>query len=323
MPPQTPTLTKKQQKATLSAKKGKTKVTIRNVLATPFKKYWPLVSQDQATILHEAISKELPKIVLDKLKIPWQELKKIPKQERKQKQPTQEIRQGLAFGINDTSKAIEKGIASSILIANEVKPKLMVEHLLDSSVLLRIPTLVVPGLRDILKTTCGISSAALALTDTEKFKELQLIVKNLHEKYPVPKRHINYQRSLIDEDQTNNQSVVVIEDEDCPKTTEDSVIVVEDPMVVIDDDNEKSTVYLYRDSKNKRVFVPSKSDAGPIIGEVATNLFLSLCDVDSPPKKLYKSLKVRRIKGNHNRNKMKIGQIKEKRTGKKKKKKQK
>lgn len=36
---ETPKLTKKQQKQTLSAKKAK-KETVRNVLATPYIKYW-------------------------------------------------------------------------------------------------------------------------------------------------------------------------------------------------------------------------------------------------------------------------------------------
>ncbi|KAJ8943539.1 hypothetical protein NQ318_023050 [Aromia moschata] len=72
---ETPTLNKKQQKSSLSAKKVRSKETIKNVLA-------PLIPPEDYIVLKQILEQNLPKIT-EKVRVPWRDIKNIPKADRK------------------------------------------------------------------------------------------------------------------------------------------------------------------------------------------------------------------------------------------------
>ncbi|VEN49061.1 unnamed protein product [Callosobruchus maculatus] len=162
---ETPVLNKKQQKLSLSAKKSRPKETIKNVLSTPYASHWPQISspEDNST-LKEVLELNLPKIRAETAKIPWRELKHLKKPERKelrrQKNNEPEVDkknyEGLRLGVNAVTKLLETNTAGSVLIAGDVQPRLMVQHIVDMAVLYKIPILVFNQLRDVLKSTCGL-----------------------------------------------------------------------------------------------------------------------------------------------------------------------
>ncbi|KAJ8975247.1 hypothetical protein NQ317_007367 [Molorchus minor] len=79
---ETPTLSKKQKKLTLSAKKSRPKETIKNVLATPYSSYWPKIAAEDHGNLKLILEKNLPK-VCEKVQIAWRDMQNIPKADRK------------------------------------------------------------------------------------------------------------------------------------------------------------------------------------------------------------------------------------------------
>ncbi|XP_066140513.1 uncharacterized protein [Euwallacea fornicatus] len=307
-----PILTKKQQKSSLGSKKIKSKENIRNVLASPYCKYWPVISAEDSEYIHSILLEQLPKLVNNRIKVPWLELKKIPKSDRKayrnkyidgqSSQPIdKEAREGLILGVNDTTKAIENRLIQSILITGNVQPRLLVEHLIDNCVLMRIPVLVVPQLKSILKESCGISSIVIAFTNSLKYSKVYEAIKNISVKYPVPRNHIHFHR-IVD---TANNSLIVIDD----TILEPSV----DEKHGSEDNNltESHNFYLLRKNEKKREFIPEKSTQ-PINkaqSQIAsTDVFMEFSQ--NPAKisvyKNYRSLKVKRTKGDCNRNKRKM-----------------
>jgi hypothetical protein len=77
-----PTITKKQAKKALSNKKKKAEV-IKNVLAKPYQKYWPLLTPEDNNQLKETLEELLPRLKNDKINIHYNEISRIPRDERK------------------------------------------------------------------------------------------------------------------------------------------------------------------------------------------------------------------------------------------------
>lgn len=216
-------------------------------------------------------------------------------------------REGLILGVNDVTKGLENGNVSCVLITADVKPKLMVEHVIDQSVLMRIPVLVVPELRKVLQETCRISSVTIAFTDVIKYAEVCQAIEQIAVNYPIPRNHIHFNRI------TSEASVIVIDDsvmdineekdENCSKQNCD------------DKQGEPSTegIYLFRKSVTERVFVPEKSSEQiKNLGHMQLDSmeFLPFGVSLAPTLPKFKSLMVKRMKGDVNRAKRKITQIK-------------
>ncbi|KAH1016176.1 hypothetical protein HUJ04_007444 [Dendroctonus ponderosae] len=326
---ETPVLTKKQRKTTLSARKTKTKITLRNVLVIPFAKYWPIINGDDAKELYDVMSKDLPNMVVKKPKILFTELKNVPKADRKafkklyllnhpdgSNEERIKKREGVIFGVNDITKVVEQCIVKSVLITDDVKPKLMVEHLIDQCVLFRIPTLVVPNLRTKLEKICGFSSIAIGFTQPVKYEDIQQTIEKLWVKCPVPREHINFKRSV------DRMDVIVINetlDTSIVKASEskanEHMDVPNSPMSV----TECSSIYLYRKGKGERAFVPEKSsDEYKNSSKMDTDEsgFLSfsngqnICNQTEENSDKYIPLKVKKIRGDSNRRKRKIEEMK-------------
>lgn len=218
--------------------------------------------------------------------------------------------------MNDITKAVEQRIVKSVLITDDVKPKLMVEHLIDQSVLFRIPTLVVPNLRTKLEEICGFSSIAIGFTQPVKYKDVQQIIEKLGAKYPVPREHINFQRSVdlmdvisIDD----NLDTSLIQESECKAN--EHVDVSSSPMSV----TECSSIYLYRTGKGERAFVPEKSsdkykNSSKLVTDESGFLPFSngqnICSKTEPKSDKYIPLKVKKMKGDSNRRKRKIEEMK-------------
>lgn len=277
-----PVLSKKQQNQSLSAKKTKTKTCIKNVLATPFKKsHWPCICEDHYNSLKAVLEEDLPRLVPEKVKISWKEMKHVPRNERKkfrqeclQKQIAEreksdvqcENRDGLILGVNDVSKALENSSVSHILITAEVEPRILVKHVINQAIMNKVPTLVMPYLRTLLKAKCGISSMVLGFRDHHpKYSLVQTLIEEMATMYPVDKRHPYYSRAQNDSvmfvDESNSQSeqddsVMIVQPE------QDNTVMIVQPeqddsvMIIEDTEDENKSVYLTRTDKTKRVFVP-------------------------------------------------------------------
>lgn len=214
-------------------------------------------------------------------------------------------REGLILGVNDVTKGLENGNVCCVLITADVKPKLMVEHVIDQSVLMRIPVLVVPELREVLKKTCRISSVTIAFTD--KYTEVCEAIEQIAVKYPIPMNHIHFNRI------TSDASVIVIDDSVMDINEEEDKNSSEQNC---DDKQEKPStegIYLFRKSITERVFVPEKSSEQiKNLGHMQLDSmeFLPFGVSLAPTLPKYKSLMVKRMKGDVNRTKRKITQIK-------------
>lgn len=185
----------------------------------------------------------------------------------------------------------------------------MVEHLIDQSVLSMIPVLVVPELRGILKNTLSFPSIAIAFIDTGKYEMVQQKIENIYKKYPVPRDHINFQRSL---DLVINTPVVIIEDSILEDSNVDTIKTSNKDTEV---KPEAHNVYLYRKTGDKRVFIPGKTSNEQKNNnqmQVDSSGFLSFSADPSPAavEKNYTSLKVKKVRGDINRKKRKIEEMK-------------
>lgn len=215
-----------------------------------------------------------------------------------------------------------------MLIANDVNPQLMVKHVVDISVLCDIPLLIVPELRILLKNCTGIVSVIIGIKNTTPpGSQLQLLaqkIKELHCNYPVPKEHVNYHRKYAMLTETK-ESVAATNDSDMSQTiervnkeTSESVCRAITDTCASETNESSNQLYLFRDSKNKRVFVPVTSDGSARIIDKSEDKmeYLALDQTTEKPEiqtsVSYRSLIVKRLKGNKDRNRRKKDVMREK-----------
>lgn len=301
-----PTLTKKQIKSTLSMKKTKAKQVIKNVLPSPYSNtFWPELSVEDEIKLNNILEKNLPRIKGEKINVPWKDLKNIPKADRKNfrkeyterlntKQPESPDRQGLILGINDVTKSLEKLSVSAVLIAGDIQPRLMVQHVIDQSILHKIPVLIVQKLRNLTKIYCGISCVILGfdkVVDIPKSSAIMVgCINELFTSITPPKDHINSIRShnLIVSEEKKYESTQVVSDTD--------VQLAEKP---------KDSIYLKNTGTGSRAFIPV-----PRKEVESSAMDIDFIEVPHIPTKVgasqYRSLKVKRLKNDLARTKRKI-----------------
>lgn len=219
------------------------------------------------------------------------------------------FRSGLIFGINEVTKLLENDMCACVLITSDVTPQLMVRHVVDMAVLTSTPVLVMPDLRKILKSCCGLSSVSLGVKkDVLNNSGLCVIVKQVKEiygHYPVPKDHINYHRINVED----SKDVEMVESSG-NKTNVGKL------------DSEEEFVYLQRTNNGKRAFVPELSEfSGRMVNETvagSSDGFLAFNQDENKSinmtKKQYKSLVIKRLKGNKDREKRKQEQLKGKKS---------
>lgn len=104
------------------------------------------------------------------------------------------------FGINETAQSLESNQVCFILITNDVNPQFMVQHILDMAIMKFVPVLIVPGLRQLLKSCTGISSICFSLKkehNSNELLELEQAIIKISNHYPIPKNHFsNFKKDL-------------------------------------------------------------------------------------------------------------------------------
>lgn len=166
----------------------------------------------------------------------------------------------------------------------------MIKHVLDLCVYKRVSVLVVPDLKALLNEIAGINAVVVAFSrNATHDPKINIVCENINQicqNYPVPETHA----AFVDDESKFLASVPVEKSEK--------------PYVI-------QNVYLYRDpNENRRVFVPKteckdKTDKM----DVDSSEFLSIEDNVSVLNK-YKSLIVKQVISNPDRNKRKLDLIK-------------
>ncbi|XP_058808886.1 uncharacterized protein LOC131674307 [Phymastichus coffea] len=251
-------MTQKQQRKSLSAKKGPIKG-LKNVLANPHENYWPLLKHERGAALKNLLKRLLPVLKRTEQKVPWGQLRKLNKEERlAAKKAAQiqsnaeydaEIAKFIVLGINAVTRLLEKNNTSVILLEAGVDPSLLVKHILDMAKNKNIPVVLIPFLKDISLETIGYTCAAISLKkDAEStdnyFYELYKKISELSAELPKPKTLVSlFHNESILEDNGNQMRIETIEED----------VIATKPITVSTD------VYLCRTSKKERAFVPNYS----------------------------------------------------------------
>lgn len=196
------------------------------------------------------------------------------------------------------TKLIEKSTIHAVLVASDVNPRLLVKHVLDMCVIKNVPVLVVPGLREILLQRTGLSGVVFGAKNNDLLAQ---IIRNIYVNHPVPENHIHYFRMLKNEEKhfKSDSEIACTEMEQTEREVEE----------------QDESVYLYRTSKNERVFKPESAQNTSVNAIVKSKQdigFLSLETkvVQTTQKPNYKALIVKRLKGNKEREKRKREMIK-------------
>ncbi|KAJ8943538.1 hypothetical protein NQ318_023049 [Aromia moschata] len=170
----------------------------------------------------------------------------------------------------------------------------MVQHVIDQAVLYSIPVIIFNGLRKLLKEICGTGSVVLGISKDSNLNLITEAVAQCFEKCPPPVNHINYNRSVDSE-----VEIINVDKNFEPEKVENK----------IHEDEIRQTVYLKREDKSKRVFIPvykEKVSRNDKMEEQVSK------DVNTK-KPSYKSLIVKRLRSDPKRNKKKIDTLKRKR----------
>lgn len=327
---ETPVLSKKQMKNSLSAKKNRPKETIKNVIKLPYNNYfWPEALTEDQEELENILRNNLPRYQDKKIQIPYHELKNIPKLERKDFRikygqdrniPQEKTLKpaGVLIGINAVSKALETNSAQAILISADVEPRLLVQHIIDQAVLYNVPILCVNNLRGKIKTITGIGTVCFGISkdmcDNPKYKLIIEQIESIFNKIPPPTSHINYDRSI--------NSFKIQNEPEIERKKE---------KMQVNEAEIRKSVYLKRANDNSRAFVPINEESKKTFTmEVDQTGFLGF--TETSVKKLnddskinknfngrekkalsrsqYKALIVKRLKGDVNRNQRKMKKMK-------------
>lgn len=243
----------------------------------------------------------------------------------------------MLFGVNQVTRALESNKINSILISNQLTQQIIVKHVIDMSVLRNVPVLVLPNFQVVTSQT-GVKGIILAFKNDVSHEKLLCVTKKVSElssRYPIPQKHINYERSLINNkikdleadntllSEQLDDKMIVDDNENVSK--EDETSSEEDygrsvKKKLFDDKGvDKSKFYLYRSNNKQRIFVPKLSSASinvetPDISAQKIGNFLSFNDEDlAVDKKPYKSLTVKRVRNNPNREQQKLANLKKRR----------
>uniref|UniRef100_A0A1Y1N6Z2 Ribosomal protein eL8/eL30/eS12/Gadd45 domain-containing protein n=1 Tax=Photinus pyralis TaxID=7054 RepID=A0A1Y1N6Z2_PHOPY len=302
-------LSAEQQKHSLSGKKKTKKTTVKNVLGTPYANYWPLINSNEEQQICSLLRKDFGCFKADKVSVPWSVMKTIPKEQRKAfrsaniTSPTKSYRSSVVFGVNEATRLLEKKLAGSVLISDDVEPKFIVKHVVDICVLHKVPILVVPNLKNLLKEVMNLPSLVVAFKRTKlDYSRVNGVIKEIYRNYPPPKDHIHSNRDFEDNAM------------DVSESNSDS----EDPQL--------PSLYLQRTS-SERVFIPQPSRRRESIDsdlKVKGEEFLSfeterpiqltpaVSEARKEGKVSYKSLLLKRVASDKNRDIKKIVQLKKK-----------
>ncbi|XP_014475256.1 PREDICTED: uncharacterized protein LOC106744753 [Dinoponera quadriceps] len=256
----TPVLTKKQQRQSLSAKKGPIKG-LRNLLAQPHENYWPVVNIDQYPTLINLMNELLPLIKRPSFKISGSMFRYTSKEERilarkealeKEIKPDNNLLKSVILGINAVTRALEKNNICCILLDASVEPPLLVKHIVVMAQNKKVPVLLLPVLKTVTLQTIGFATAAFALkhdvmqSSDNAFHALYQLVAEVFKDFEPPKCSLQ----LFKSDETHEESTMheVKTNANCDPNS--NISKSEKSDVVVTD------IYRYRSSRKERAFVP-------------------------------------------------------------------
>lgn len=263
----TPILTKKEQRQSLSAKKGPIKG-LRNILAQPFETFWPLVNVDEFPTLVTLMNELLPLIKRPTFTIPGSMLRHMSKEERRlarkealEKQtikPDINMLKSMIVGINAVTRTLEKDKVCCILLDANVEPSLLIKHIVLMAQNKKIPVLLLPILKTITLQTIGFATAALALkrdvmqSSNNGFHQLYKLVTEVFKSFkPLKCSAQLFKPNEIPEETVMHE--MEITNTICDSTPD---ISKEKKANTISTD-----VYKYRSSRQERTFIPSASNS--------------------------------------------------------------
>ncbi|XP_041982025.1 uncharacterized protein LOC121735308 [Aricia agestis] len=265
----------KQKKPSIS--KGKIKKTIKNVICRPDPVFWPLADEEETTQITSLLKKHSVHIPEFK-KLPWKELKLIPKDKRPKQPPIERV-SGLTFGISECRQLIEKKECSALLIEASVNPRTIVQPVISHCLQLNIPVLCLQGLRTACAQNFGIPTTCLGVqTPLDEIinKTMELFSKKQPKSVPDVKKEIK------EEKENNNDEMEVETLETVPTFS-----------------------YLYRTSKKSRMFIPSNKVS---VAEFAGQQYIQFSNKDDGNEKLdrkkYMGMLLKRISNNPNKRKL-------------------
>ncbi|XP_059478201.1 ribonuclease P protein subunit p38-like isoform X2 [Neocloeon triangulifer] len=158
----------------------------------------PLI--DETTELFSSLEALLGECKLPQIKLPLSAIKGKNKLERRKArqeaaaeynvEEAHSRRSMLAIGVNAVSKALERQDVEAVIVSADVEPRLMAQHLIQLAVQ-QAAVIVAPGFRQLVKSTMGMESAAVAFKSCTKneenlFHPAVQIIKNLAKQVPKP-----------------------------------------------------------------------------------------------------------------------------------------
>ncbi|CAK9821882.1 hypothetical protein ANTRET_LOCUS526 [Anthophora retusa] len=287
----TPVLSKQQQRQSLSGKKLQNKG-LRNVLAQPQDKFWPIVDAEKCSVLEELLNRLMPAIKRPFRSIPWSQLRHMKKEERAQAKkealvkeenvPNPEIVGSIVLGINAITRSLEKENVCCILMEANIDPHLLVKHVIHMALNKKVPILMFPKLKTVTLNTIGFATAACALkklvmnSPDHHFYPLYTAICDIFKDIPLPKNKMQLFKNV------EAPKPTISDEEDNMSTEEESHIPSpEPPKFTLSTD-----VYMYRSSREERAFVPpgaTESSTGeqPAVKRTEPDNFISLSKYDS------------------------------------------
>ena len=109
------------------------------------------------------------------MRVQWSELKKVPREERRQlrrkmeaaaaqnmsQDEEQKSRENLCLGVNAVTRGLHSSVLASVLLAKDVDPRMLISHIITMCSTKAVPVLVVPSLRQVTKEALGFSCLAV------------------------------------------------------------------------------------------------------------------------------------------------------------------
>ncbi|KAK7872917.1 hypothetical protein R5R35_004237 [Gryllus longicercus] len=252
---------KKRKKALKNIKKKKVD---RNILTKPDDDYWPVINEEENARLHEAFQRLLDNEQnLDNMKLVQKELMILKRKK---------WLEYLVFGINDVPRSVIKGSVAAVLIADDITPRHLVQHVATLCGTAAVPILIVSSFRQYTKQLLGFSSIAVGIrkhvgeSEDNKFYEILKLVKEISENYKPPSSITQFRKAALQKRKEIKNTV-------SPEKT-----------VAVKKSTPSTDLYLYRTSHASRVFVPEsqkvESSSPKIVQKPKMEDFMSLGDID-------------------------------------------
>ncbi|KZC09715.1 hypothetical protein WN55_00850 [Dufourea novaeangliae] len=286
----TPTLTKQQQKHSLSAKKAPAKG-LRNVLAQPQDSFWPVIKGDESSQLEGLLKKLMPAIRRPSHVIPWSQLRQLKKEERikakkeaVQKEgniPNTQTINSIVLGLNAITRALEKNSVCCVLIDASIEPHLLIKHIIIMAQNKKIPILLLFNFKVVTLNSIGFASAACALKNVvmksseHHFHPLYTKVCDIFKDIPLPKNSLK-----LFKDVETVEEIALCEKDKMNFAREPEIKSSESIKFTL-----STNVYKYRSTRNERAFVPPSATASSINGSTTEKIepcdFISLSNSDT------------------------------------------